>query len=65
MFATVSAWAHSRGVRLLRYLNDWLVLASSEAKARQHVQDLLSLCHSPGIMLNDKKSELAPSWSVE
>ena len=31
VFATVSAWAHSRGVRLLRYLDDWLVLASSEA----------------------------------
>ena len=55
----VSAWAHAR------YLDDWLVLASSEAKARQHVQDLLSLCHSLGIMLNDKKSELAPSRSVE
>ena len=65
MFAIVSAWAHSRGVRLLRCLDDWLVLASSEAKARQHVHDLLSLCHSLGITLNDKKSELAPSRSVE
>ena len=25
-FAAVSAWAHSRGIRLLRYLDDWLVL---------------------------------------
>ena len=37
VFATVSAWAHSRGVRLLRYLDDWLVLASSETRAKQHV----------------------------
>ena len=30
VFAAVSAWAHSHGIRLLRYLDDWLVLASSE-----------------------------------
>ena len=29
VFVTVSAWAHARGVRLLRYLDDWLVLASA------------------------------------
>ena len=59
VFATVSAWAHSRGVRLLRYLDDWLVLASP------HVRDLL-LCHSLGVVLNDKKSEFTPSrqWST-
>ena len=65
VFETVSAWAHSRGVRVLRYLDDWLVLASSEAKARLHVRDLLSLCCSLGVVLNDKKSELTPSQSVE
>ena len=65
VFATVSAWAHSRGVHLLLCLDDWLVLASSETKARQYIRDLLSLCHSLGIMLNDKKSELASSRSVE
>ena len=29
VFVAVSAWAHSRGIRLLRYLDDWLVLSSS------------------------------------
>ena len=28
VFAAVSAWAHARGIRLLRYLDDWLVLSS-------------------------------------
>ena len=65
VFATALAWAHSRRVRLLRYLDDWLVLASSEAKARLHVRNLLSLCRSLGVLLNDKKSELTPSQSVE
>ena len=42
VFAAVSAWAHSHGIRLLRYLDDWLVLASSEREAKQalsHPQD--------------------------
>ena len=65
VFAAVSAWAHSRGVRLLRYLDDWLILASSEAKTRQHVSQLLSLCHSLGIVINEQKSDLSPSRSVE
>ena len=64
VFAAVSAWAHTRGIRLLRYLDDWLVLAPSEVKARQHVQELLSLCHDLGIVVNEKKSDLVPSRSA-
>ena len=64
VFAAVSAWAHTRGIRLLRYLDDWLVLASSETKARQHVQELLLLCHNLGIVVNEKKSDLVPSRSA-
>ena len=52
VFAAVSAWAHSHRVRLLWYLDDWLVLASSEAEAKKNVQDLLSVCHSLGIVIN-------------
>ena len=58
--AAVSAWAHSRGIRLLRYLDDWLVLSSSEKKAKQSVRELLSLCHTLGIVKNEKKSDLVP-----
>ena len=65
VFATVSSWAHTRVVRLLRYLDDWLVLASTEARARQHVRDLLSLCNSLGVVLNREKSGLNPAQSVE
>ena len=40
VFAAVSAWAHARGIRLLRYLDDWLVLFSSEKKAKEsHPRD--------------------------
>ena len=57
-------WAHSRGIQLLRYLDDWLVLASSEAVARQHVRELLWLCHFLGIVINDEMSGLVASQSA-
>ena len=62
VFAVISAWAHARGIRLLRYLDDWLILASSEVELKQSVQALLSLCHSLGIVINEEKSDLTPSW---
>ena len=64
VFAVVSAWAHSHGIRLLRYLDDWLVLSSSEREAKQAVQSLLSLCRSLGIVINEKL-DLVPSQTAK
>ena len=64
VFAAVSSWAHFHWIRLLRYLADWLVLASSEAEARQNVRDLLSFCYSLGIVINEGKSDLVPSQTA-
>ena len=64
VFAAVSSWAHARGIRLLRYLNDWLILSTSQIKTRQHVDRLLSLCRSLGIVITEK-SDLSPSRSIE
>ena len=60
----MSAWAHSHGIRLLRYLDDWLVLSSSEREAKQAVQSLLSLCRTLGIVINEK-SDLVPSQTAK
>ena len=65
VFAVVSVWAHSHGIRLLRYLDDWLVLSSSEREAKQAVQSLLSLSRTLGIVINEKKSDLVPSQTVK
>ena len=65
VFAAVSAWSHTHGIRLLRYLNDWLVLASLEREAKQAVQSLLSFCRTLGIVINEKKSDLVPSQTVK
>ena len=64
VFAAVSEWAHSHGIRLLRYLDDWLIVTSSEMEAKKNVQDLLSLCHSLGIVINEEKSDLIPSQTA-
>ena len=56
VFAAVSARAHSHGIRLLLYLDDWLILASSEREAKQAVQSLLSLCRTLGDC--DKREEV-------
>ena len=60
VFAAVSAWAHSHRIRLLRYLDDWRVLSSSEVEAKKNVQDLLLACHSLRIVINEEKSGLVP-----
>ena len=65
VFATMSAWAHSHGIRLLRYLDDWFILTSSEREAKQAVQSLLSLCRTLGIVINEKKSDLVPSQTAK
>ena len=65
VFAAVSAWAHAHGIRLLRYLDDWLVLSSSEKKAKESIRELLSLCRTLGIVINEKKSDLVPSQSAK
>ena len=64
IFAVVSAWAHSHGIRLLRYLDDWLVLSSSEREAKQAIQSLLSVCRTLGIVINEK-SDLVPSQTAK
>ena len=64
VFAAISAWAHSHWIRLLRYRDDGLVLASSESEAKKNVQDLLLLCHSLGIVINEEKSDLVPLQTV-
>ena len=65
VFAVVSVWAHSHRIRLLHYLDDWLLLASSEREAKQAVQSLLSLCHTLRIVINEKKSDLVPSQTAK
>ena len=64
IMATVSAILHRYGVRMLRYLDDWLILASTELTCLQSRDRLLSICTELGIQVNLTKSSLVPTQSL-
>ena len=64
IMAPVSAILHKYGVRMLRYLDDWLILASTELACLQSRDKLLSLCTELGIQVNLTKSSLVPAQSL-
>ena len=64
IMAPVSAILHRHGVRMLRYLDDWLILASSEIACLQSRDRLLTVCTELGIQVNLTKSSLVPSQSI-
>ena len=42
-----------------------MVLSSSEKKAKESIRELLSVCRTLGIVINEKKSDLVPSQSAK
>ena len=64
VMAPVSVMLHSQGVRMLRYLNDWLVLASPHQEVLLARDSVLQLCSQLGIVVNLEKSCLIPSQKV-
>ena len=64
VFAMISEWAHRRGVRLLRYLDDWLVVAVSLPLLLRHPDLVLQLCRGLSI-INWEKSDFHPSTRVQ
>ena len=61
VMAPVSAMLHNLGVRILRYLYDWLILASSRVEDLWARVVVLDLCQELGILINFAKSRLSPS----
>ncbi|KAL0152776.1 hypothetical protein M9458_052499 [Cirrhinus mrigala] len=53
-----------RGIRILNYLDDWLVLAQSEAELLYHRSLLLSHLECLGLKVNLAKSALHPSRRI-
>ena len=61
VMAPVSVILHSMGIRMLRYLDDWLIQASSRQECLQARDKVLQLCEELGIIVNMEKSQLVPT----
>ena len=61
----VSAVLHSMGIRMRRYLADWLVQSSSRESLLKDLQTVLQLCHGLGIVVYPQQSNLVPSQVVQ
>ena len=65
VMAPVSAILHSMGIRMRRYLDDWLVQSASRESLLRDLQTVLQLCHELGIVVNPQISNLVPSQVVQ
>ena len=65
VMAPVSAILHSLGIRMRRYLDDWLFQASSREGLLRDLEVVLSLCRELGIVVNPEKSNFSPSQVVQ
>ena len=54
-----------RGVRMIAYIDDILLIAGSKDQALDHAQALVHLLESLGFIINTEKSVLTPSQTIE
>ena len=64
LMAPISAILHRYGIRILRYLDDWLILTESRTTCIHARDRLLHLCEELGLQVNHKKSSLFPSQDM-
>ena len=64
LMAPISAILHRYGIRMLRYLDDWLILAESRDTCIRARDRLLHLCEELGLRVNHYKSSLVPSQTM-
>ena len=64
LMAPISAILHRYGIRMLRYLDDWLILAESRTTCLRARDRLLQVCEELGLQVNFRKSSLVPSQDM-
>ena len=64
LMAPISAILHRYGIRMLRYLDNWLILAESRTTCLQARDRLLQVCEELGLQVNFRKSSLIPSQDM-
>ena len=61
----VAAYLRQRGIRLIIYLDDILLMASSESEAAEAVAQTSSLLEALGFIVNSSKSVIVPVQEIE
>ena len=64
VMAPVLSILHSMGIRLCRYLDDWLIQSSSWEAVLRDLRVVLDLCMALRIVVNPEKSNFVPSQKV-
>ena len=57
----LAAFLRSHGIRTIFYLDDVLIIGSTEEECKENVEFVLSTLRSAGFIINQKKSNLSPS----
>ena len=65
VMAPISSIMHHHGLRILRYLNYWLVIGSSFQNLVRARDFLLWLCQELGVQVNLEKSSLTPTQPLD
>ena len=60
----VAAFLRKRGVRMILYLDDFLILGSTYQEAQSHTALAVSLLESLGFTINREKSRLIPTQTI-
>ena len=61
----VLSFLRQRGIRLIAYLDDFLIMAESKQLALQHAATTLNILEGLGFVINYQKSLLIPSQQIE
>ena len=64
LMAPISAILHRYGIRMLQYLDDWLILTESRTTCLQARDRLLQVCEELGLQVIFRKSSLIPSQDM-
>ena len=61
LMQVVASFLRLQGIRLLQYLDDWLILSLSRQELLSHLDRTVSLVSHLGLMINHQKSEVVPA----
>ncbi|XP_071814758.1 uncharacterized protein [Apostichopus japonicus] len=62
---TVIAYLRKEGVTLYAYLDDWLIVGESKSNAAHNVQKTVQILQELGWIINQTKSQLTPTQTIQ